>query len=454
MQPSTCRRDFPIFPRPTPLKQAACDAIRADVNQYSLSSGARAFRAAIADRFLARHGVPVDGDRDVTVCCGSTEAMLATILASIDPGDEVIVFEPAYENYGPGAIMAGATPVYVKLSPPDWRIDPDRLRQAFSNRTRAIVINTPTNPTGKVFTREELGLIAGMCQQWDALAIADEIYEHIVFDGKEHVAMASLPGMAERTVTISGLSKTYSVTGWRIGWAIAPPSLTPGIRKMHDFLTVAAPAPLQEAGVVAMRLPAAYYRDMAAQYQRLRDWLVGILEDRGFVCYRPDGAYYVMADVSGFGFDNDVAFARYLVEDVGVATIPGSSFYSRPADGASLVRFCFSKTDDTIREAERRLQKLTARRGPETLRHGEPPSDRNTANRQPDTSDDNRNAWLFAGLQLVPCLTWPSSLRSDLVNDHIVLVEDELEVRIGSQSPPPQEARTAARRASGAPRRG
>ena len=351
---------FPDFAAPEAVKAAACEAIRADVNQYSVSYGAPSLRDAIAAHCLARHGVPVDAQRDITVCCGSTEAMLATILASVDPGDEVIVFEPFYENYGPGAIMAGATPVYVTLSPPDWRVDPDRLRAAFGNRTRAIVINTPTNPTGKVFTREELSLVAELCQHWDVLAIADEIYEHIVFDGREHVAMRSLPGMAERTVTISGLSKTYSVTGWRIGWAVAAAELTPGIRKMHDFLTIAAPAPLQEAGAVALRLPGSYYREMAAQYQRLRDWLLAILDERGFVCYRPDGAYYVMTDVSAFGFANDVAFARYLVSEVGVAAIPGSSFYSNPADGASLVRFCFSKTDDTIREAERRLQKLVA----------------------------------------------------------------------------------------------
>jgi aminotransferase len=351
---------FPDFPAPDAIKDAACEAIRADVNQYSISYGAPALRDAISAQYFARDGVPVDAQLDVTVCCGSTEAMLATSLAAVDPGDEVIVFEPFYENYGPGAIMAGATPVYVTLSPPDWRVDPDRLRAAFTNRTRAIVINTPTNPTGKVFTREELRLIAELCQHWDALAIADEIYEHIVFDGRAHVGIRALPGMADRTVTFSGLSKTYSVTGWRIGWAVAPAVLTPGIRKMHDFLTIAAPAPLQEAGAVALRLPGTYYREIAAQYQRLRDWLVKILDERGFVCYRPDGAYYVMTDVSTFGFENDVAFARYQVSEVGVAAIPGSSFYLNPADGQALVRFCFSKTDATIQEAERRLQKLVA----------------------------------------------------------------------------------------------
>jgi aspartate/methionine/tyrosine aminotransferase len=340
------------------LKQAAADAIRADRNQYSLSFGARSLREAIAAQFHARHGVAVDPEREITVCCGSTEAMLATMLACVDPGDEVIVFEPFYENYGPGAILAGATPAYVQLAPPDWTFDRERLARAFSNRTRAIVINTPTNPTGKVFSRDELAFIAGLCQQWDVIAISDEIYEHIVFDGHQHLPIASLPGMAERTVTISGLSKTYSVTGWRVGWTIAPDVLTPGIRKMHDFLTVAAPTPLQEAGAVALELPQSYYKTIAAQYQRLRDWLVDILERSGFVCYNPSGSYYVMTDISAFGFENDVAFARYLVTEIGVAPIPGSSFYIDPRDGASLVRFCFSKSDETIREAERRLKRL------------------------------------------------------------------------------------------------
>jgi aspartate/methionine/tyrosine aminotransferase len=352
---------FPDFPAPESLKQAACDAIRADRNQYSIAAGTRSLRQAVADQFGRRHAVAVDPERDVTICCGSTEAMLATMLACVDPGDEVIVFEPFYENYGPGAILSGATPKYVRLSPPDWTFDPGDLERAFSNRTRAIVINTPTNPTGKVFTTDELSTIARLCQRFDVIAISDEIYEHIVFDGHAHVPIASLPGMAERSVTIGGLSKTYSVTGWRIGWAIAPETLTNGIRKMHDFLTVAAPTPLQEAGALALGLPDSYYRDMSAGYQRLRDWLVSILERKGFVCYRPSGAYYLMTDISAFGYANDVEFAKYLVRDVGVATIPGSSFYCDPRDGASLIRFCFSKRDATIQEAERRLERLQPR---------------------------------------------------------------------------------------------
>ncbi|MGQ0736109.1 MAG: pyridoxal phosphate-dependent aminotransferase [Acidobacteriota bacterium] len=351
---------FPDFAAPEPIKRAACDAILQDLNQYPLSHGTRSLREAVAERFLAKHGVKVDAEREVTVCCGSTEAMLATMLAVIDPGDEVIVFEPFYENYGPDAILAGATPVYVPLHPPAWALDVDRLAGAFSSRTRAIVINTPTNPTGKVFSREELGAIAELCHRWDAIAISDEIYEHIVFDGHVHMPIAALPGMADRTVTISGLSKTYSVTGWRIGWAIAPEALSAGIRKMHEYITVAAPAPLQEAGARALALPDGYYRDMAGQYQRLRDWLVGILDRQGFVCYPPAGAYYVMADISRFGFEDDVAFARYLVSEIGVAAIPASSFYQDARHGASLVRFCFSKRDETIREAELRLARLRA----------------------------------------------------------------------------------------------
>jgi aminotransferase len=352
---------FPDFPAPEPLKQAAADAILNDVNQYSISYGAQPFRQAIAAQFTRRHGVPVDPETDVTVCCGSTEAMLATMMACVDAGDQVIVLEPFYENYGPGAIFAGAKPVYVRLHPPHWTFDPDTLARAFNNRTRAIVINTPTNPTGKVFSRDELSIIAALCQKWDTLAIADEIYEHVLFDGVAHVPIASLPGMAERTVTISGLSKTYSVTGWRIGWAIAPAALTEGIRKMHDFLTVAAPSPLQEAGTVAMNLPPDYYSDMSAQFQALRDRLIGILERQGFVCYRPSGAYYLMTDIGSFGFANDVEFAKYLVKEIGVASIPGSSFYQDPRAGANLLRFCFSKRPETIDEAERRLDKLERR---------------------------------------------------------------------------------------------
>jgi aspartate/methionine/tyrosine aminotransferase len=300
----------------------------------------------------------VIADEQVTVCCGSTEAMMAVMMSCLDPGDEVIVFEPFYENYGPDAILAGATPRYVRLREPDWRFDPDELKQAFNNRTRAIVINSPNNPTGKVFSRDELEIIAGLCQRWDVLAIADEIYDRIVYAGHSHVPMASLPGMAERTVTTNGLSKTYSVTGWRIGWAISPPSLTGGIRKIHDFLTVAAPTPFHDAGVAALSMPDHFYAELAAGYQSKRDLMLDILQRHGFTSYQPAGAYYVMTGVSDFGFTSDSEFAQYLVKEIGVATVPGSSFYIDPATAPQTLRFCFSKRDETLHEADKRLARL------------------------------------------------------------------------------------------------
>jgi aspartate/methionine/tyrosine aminotransferase len=349
---------FPDFEAPQAIKDAACAAIQAEQNQYAPPYGTKALRDAIASDFTRRHGVPLVSDEQVTVCCGSTEAMMAVMLSSIDPGDEVIVFEPFYENYGPDAILAGATPTYVRLREPDWQFDPEELKQAFNSRTRAIVINSPNNPTGKVFTREELELIAGLCQRWDVLAISDEIYERIVFGGHTHVPMASIPGMADRTITTSGLSKTYSVTGWRIGWAISPPSLTGGIRKVHDYLTVAAPTPFHDAGVAALSMADSFYTQLAADYQAKRDLMLDILGRHGFESYRPGGAYYVMADVSRFGFSSDSEFAHYLVKEIGVATVPGSSFYIDPTAAPQTVRFCYSKRDETLHEADRRLARL------------------------------------------------------------------------------------------------
>ncbi len=353
---------FPDFPAPPEIKEAACAAIRADVNQYAITWGARSLREAVARDFSRRYGVPVDPDRHVTVCCGSTEAMMSAMLAVVDPGDEVIVFEPFYENYGPDAILSGATPRYVTLHEPDWRFDPDELARAFNARTRAIIINTPNNPTGKVFTRDELAFIAGLCQRWDVIAITDEIYEHIVYEGHRHVPMAAVDGMADRTITINSLSKTFSVTGWRVGWAIAPAELTASIRKVHDFLTVGAAAPLQEAGAAALALPDRYYADLARAYERRRDVLLDVLTRHGFACYRPFGAYYIMTDIAAFGFADDVEFARYLVKDVGVAAVPGSSFYHEPALGRTKLRFCFCKKDETLVEADRRLAKLAVSR--------------------------------------------------------------------------------------------
>jgi aminotransferase len=347
---------FPDFAAPEAVKTAARDAIAADINQYAVTWGARPLREAVAREFTRRYGVAVDPDTQVTVCCGSTEAMMSTMLATLDPGDEVVVFEPFYENYGPDAILSGAVPRYVTLHEPDWTVDPDALAAAFNDRTRAIIINTPNNPTGKVFTRAELTTIAELCRRWDVLAITDEIYEHIIYDGCRHVPMAAIDGMADRTVTLNSLSKTYSVTGWRVGWAIAPLGLTGAIRKVHDFLTVGAAAPLQEAGAVALSFPETYYAELAAGYQRRRDMLLALLEPRGFVCFTPHGAYYVMTDIGGFGFADDVEFARYLVTEVGVAVVPGSSFYHDPALGQSKVRFTFCKRDETIQEAGRRLE--------------------------------------------------------------------------------------------------
>jgi aspartate/methionine/tyrosine aminotransferase len=349
---------FPDFPAPAAIKRAACAAIEADINQYAVTWGARPLREAVAREFTRRYGVSVVPDEQVTICCGSTEAMMSTMMAIIDPGDEVVVFEPFYENYGPDAILSGATPRYVTLHEPDWTFDPDELAAAFNEHTKAIIINTPNNPTGKVFSREELETIAALCRKWDAVAISDEIYEHIVYDGHTHVPIASIEGMADRTVTINGLSKTYSVTGWRVGWAISPPSLTGAIRKVHDFLTVGAAAPLQEAGAVALGLPQQYYRDLASRYRKQRDVLLEILERHHFTCYKPYGAYYIMTDISTFGFADDVEFARYLVKEIGVAAVPGSSFYKDPAKGRTKLRFCYCKRDETLQEADRRLTKL------------------------------------------------------------------------------------------------
>ena len=358
---------FPDFPAPEDIKRAACEAIEADINQYAITWGAKRFRDAIAAKTKWHLGLDVDPDREIVVTCGSTEAMIATMLAVVDPGEEVIVFEPYYENYGPDVILSGAVMRYVTMHAPNesmpvWHFDRDELRAAFNEKTKAIIITTPHNPTGKVFTREELRFIADLCIEFDALALTDEIYEHIWYPdaarGIEHVAMATLDGMRDRTVTINSLSKTYSVTGWRVGYAIAAPDLINGIRQVHDFLTVGAAAPLQEAGVYAMSLPREYYDHLQTDYQRRRDFLLGVLEEVGFKCFKPDGAYYIITDISDFGFDNDVAFTQHLIKDIGVAVVPGSSFYRHPELGAHQVRFCYCKKDETLELAAERLRKL------------------------------------------------------------------------------------------------
>lgn len=349
---------FPDFPAPEMLKQAAREAITDNVNQYSITWGAKNFRDAIAAKYRSTYSLDLDPEREITVCCGSTEGMIASLLATTDPGDELIVFEPYYENYGPDALLCGAERRFVSLRSPDWTFDPDELRAAFNSRTKAIILNSPNNPTGHIYTGAELKLIAELCQEFDTLCITDEIYEHIIYDGEKHTPMMSLPGMRDRTVLVNSMSKTYSVTGWRVGWVLASPDLTESIRKVHDFLTVGAAAPLQQAGAMALALPSSYYEKLASDYTVRRDAMLGVLEDAGFRCFVPHGAYYIMTDVSGFGFENDVAFVRHLIEKVGVAAVPGSSFFNDSKDGAHLVRFCFCKKPETIAAAAERLSYL------------------------------------------------------------------------------------------------
>jgi aminotransferase len=349
---------YPDFPAPAMLKQAAADAIAADINQYAITWGARPLRDAIAAKYRRTYGMEFDPEREITVCCGSTEGMIASLMAVIDSGDEIIQFEPFYENYLPDTQLCGAEARYVKLSGEDWTFDPDELRRAFNPRTKAIIVNSPNNPTGKVFTRAELECIATLCREFDVLAITDEIYEHILYDGTEHVPIASLPGMRERSILVNSMSKTYAVTGWRVGWVLAPPDLSDSIRKVHDFLTVGAAAPLQQAGTAALALPDSYYTEVAADYAGKRDYMLETLQSLEIRCFVPRGAYYIMTDISSLGFSDDVTFVSHLIEDVGVAAVPGSSFYAQPGAGSQQVRFCFCKKYETLEMARRRLQKL------------------------------------------------------------------------------------------------
>ena len=363
---------FPDFAAPAEIKEAARQAISDDINQYAITWGAKALRDAIVEKFERTQGIRIDPEREITICCGSTEAMMSAMMAIINPGDEIVVFEPYYENYGPDAILSGASPRFVKMRPPKdendvWTYDEDELASAFGPKTKAIILNTPNNPTGKVFTRAELEFIRDLCVRWNAFCITDEIYEHILYDGAEHISMARIDGMRERSIVINGMSKTYSVTGWRVGWAIAPPEPTAAIRKVHDFLTVGAAAPLQQAGAMALKSPDSYYQKLAASYHEKRARLLKILTDAGFTVFKPRGAYYIMTDISGFKFNgrggsgkmtNDVLFARFLVETVGVAVVPGSSFYGNAADGAFQVRFTFCKKESTLAAAEERLAHL------------------------------------------------------------------------------------------------
>ena len=360
---------FPDFAAPAEIKEAARQAISDDINQYAITWGAKALRDAIVEKFERTQGGKYDPECEITICCGSTEAMMSTMLAIINPGDEIVVFEPFYENYGPDAILSGATPRFVKLRPPDWTYDEKELASAFGPHTKAIILNTPNNPTGKVFSRGELEFIRDLCVRWNAFCITDEIYEHILYDGAEHISMARIDGMRDRTVVINGMSKTYSVTGWRVGWALAPPEATAAIRKVHDFLTVGAAAPLQQAGATALKSPQSYYDKVAADYTVRRERLLKILSTAGFTVYKPRGAYYIMTDIGRFADPDpsrfpadtrDVRFAKYLVQDIGVAVVPGSSFYNDPNDGATQVRFTFCKKESTLAAAEERLSRLSA----------------------------------------------------------------------------------------------
>ena len=367
---------FPDFAAPEEMKEAARKAIADDINQYAITWGSRSLRAAIADKTEAFYGTRPVPDREITVTCGATEAMMAAMMGVVDPGDEVIVFEPFYENYGPDTILSGARPVFVKLRPPHWQFDPEELAAAFSNRTRAIIINTPNNPTGKVFRLEELEMIADLCQKWNVTAIMDEIYEHMVYEGS-HVRMADLPGMYDLTITISGASKTYSATGWRIGWITAPPAATDAIRKVHDFLTVGAAAPLQEGVAHALHFPASYYAELQSKYRERRDTLLNVLRSVGFEAETPAGAYYIVTDASalmakmekrhGISFQSsalrggstaDSRFAHWLIDTIGVATVPGSSFYRNPEEGSTRIRFCYCKRPETLAKAASLLGRL------------------------------------------------------------------------------------------------
>lgn len=346
----------PDFPCPVELKEAAAKAILDDINQYAITFGDKLLRQSLAEKYSSALGFTINPETEITVTCGSTEALMATILGVLNPEDEIIVFEPFYENYLPQSILCDASVRYVSLKPPKWQLDLDELSQAFTNNTKAIIVNTPHNPTGKIFTASELAAIAALCQKWGAFIITDEIYEHILYDGARHIYPASLPDMRDLTITITGLSKTYSLTGWRIGWIIANEKITNSIRKVHDFLTIGAPAPLQRAAVAAINLPTSFYLDLAQQYAIKRQYMMETLDKIAMPYHKPEGSYYIFCDVSKYGYVSDIAFAKHLLEDIGVATIPGSSFFSTKSRQAhSFIRFCFSRKQETLEAARQKL---------------------------------------------------------------------------------------------------
>ncbi|HXG86456.1 MAG TPA: aminotransferase class I/II-fold pyridoxal phosphate-dependent enzyme [Pyrinomonadaceae bacterium] len=351
---------FPDFAAPEDIKRAAQDAIGEDRNQYAVTWGTKDFRDAIVKKTEWFLGLDVDAETEITVTCGSTEGMIAAMMATVDAGEEVVVFEPFYENYAPDAILSDAVPRHVPLrrTSDGWNFERDELRAAFNEKTKAIIICNPNNPTGKVFTRAEMEFIADLCKEFDALCFTDEIYEHIIYGENPHICMANLDGMRERTVVVNSLSKTYSVTGWRVGYCLAPPDITGAIRKVHDFLTVGAAHPLQAAGAYALSLPESYYVELQKEYRRKRDFLIPVLQNAGFRCDAPEGAYYVMCDIADFGFADDIEFTKYLIREIGVAVVPASSFYHDKSLGAQQVRFCFCKKDETLHSAAERLSKL------------------------------------------------------------------------------------------------
>jgi aspartate/methionine/tyrosine aminotransferase len=355
---------FPDFAASDDIKEKAMQAIAEDHNQYAITWGVKSFRDAIAAKTKWFLGLDIDPETEITVTCGSTEGMIAAMMATVDEGEEVVVFEPFYENYAPDAILSDATPRHVALKHDGsgFAFDRDELRAAFNEQTKAIIICNPNNPTGKVFTQDEVEFIAGLCKEFDALAFTDEIYEHILYPRAgadiKHISMAQVDGMRERTVIVNSMSKTYSVTGWRVGYCIAPPDITSAIRKVHDFLTVGAANCLQHAGAYALSLPTHYYDELQREYQKKRDFIVPVLQNAGFKCNFPDGAYYVMCDISGFGFSDDIEFTKHLIREIGVAVVPGSSFYHDPKLGSQQVRFCFCKKDETLEAAAERLRKL------------------------------------------------------------------------------------------------
>jgi N-succinyldiaminopimelate aminotransferase len=349
---------FPDFPGPDFLKWAAIRAIQDDINQYAPGSGRPSLREAIAHKMARHYGITVNPATEITVTSGATEAIFATIMGLVNPGDEVILFEPYYDSYLPSVQMAGGVPLFYTLRPPDWVIDQDKLAALFSDKTKLIVVNTPHNPTGKVWSQAELQMIAELCLAHDVIAVVDEVYEHIIFDDLKHVSLATLPGMAGRTVTISSAGKTFSMTGWKVGWAVAAAELSQAVFRVHQFLTYSAAAPLQEGVVTALQVGDDYYAGLAAMYQANRDFLAGALAEAGLKPIMPQGTYFIMVDISELNFPDDVAFCCYLTTEIGVAAIPPSAFYFNPADGAKLARFAFCKTRPTLEEAARRLQKL------------------------------------------------------------------------------------------------